>query len=131
MNARLYTGSATIERIDGKSTVSMWVETQDSGVFRATGDPKCLVEVTATNQGAIDRRGVLVGCMSGARSARHFLPIAQSTVVIKRVKGHIAQTDVLGISIATVAAIARALGREDLLPPDLFQTFLGDWRLCD
>ncbi|HEX4147202.1 MAG TPA: hypothetical protein VHY91_27140 [Pirellulales bacterium] len=120
-------GSAGIEPVGGDEFASVSVEVVPSDTFHIKCGLEAPIEVEAVD-GTVNPAGIEIACMSGARYARHVLPLAESTVVIRGAVGRIALANSEGFSIATVLAIGRALGRENQLPAAVFQGAAASWR---
>jgi len=121
------TGSAEIERADREEFASVSVEVVPSGAFRIKCGLEAPIEVEAVD-GIVDPAGIEIACMSGARYARHVLPLAESTVIIRGAKGRVAVSSFEAFSIATVLAIGRALGRGGEVPAAVLHGARGSWQ---
>jgi hypothetical protein len=120
-------GSAKIETIGGQESAFVSVEVVPSVAFHTKCDIEAPIEVEGVDGTIIDSVGIEIACKCGATYARHVLPLAESTVVIRGATGRIALSNFDGFSIATVFAIGRALGREDQIPAAVLRGVRASW----
>jgi len=121
-------GSATIRKSDGVGEASVTVEILPHSEFHMKFDPLLPTEVFTPDGGAIEAEPM---CLSGARYARHILPLSKSRVVIRGAKGIIGRPlDYDALCIATILAIGVALEQEDLIPKQTFEGYGGLWERC-
>lgn len=125
------TFSATVCKINGTGVASVTVELLPSDELEIRCNLTSPVQVDVTEGKPFESVEIEVICMSGARYARNVFHMSKSRIVIRAAKGAVAPLDIQAFAIATVLAIGRALGKEDLIPAKALEGTSGSWKSCE